>query len=153
MSEADVAVSVFLDGEAARRAADGLTGATVDRIEERLRVPDARFLLVDLDEVTVGLGHWGPAWTSPEDHAPLPGVGHISAVFVRPAAWGSGVGRWIVRELLDDQRRSCLTRSQLFTHETNVRAQGLYMSEGFSATGLRSTNAEGLPILQFARSL
>jgi len=148
-----LAVSVFLDGETARRAADGLTGPTADRIEERLRAPDARFLLVDLDEVAVGLGHWGPAWISPEDHTPLPGVGHISSVFVRSAAWGRGVGRRIVRELLDDQRRCGLTRSQLFTHETNERAQGLYVSEGFSATGLRTSNPEGFPILQFARSL
>jgi GNAT superfamily N-acetyltransferase len=56
----------------------------------------------------------------------LPGLAHLSLVFVEPARWGRGIGGRLVDAVLAEARRRAYDRIQLWTHEDNARAQGLW---------------------------
>jgi ribosomal protein S18 acetylase RimI-like enzyme len=58
-------------------------------------------------------------------------------IAVHPDAQGQGLGRRMFRELLDDviANHPDVTRVELITQESNVRAQRLYESVGFRAEG------------------
>lgn len=82
-----------------------------------------------------------------------PGLCHVSLVFVAPDAWGQGIGARLMDALLEEARLRGYTRSQLWTHETNLRARRLYASRGFALTGDREVNRAGETIMRFERLL
>ncbi|MFT4084604.1 MAG: GNAT family N-acetyltransferase [Nocardioides sp.] len=138
----DLAVRIWGLANAARWRPAGELRAT--RVREK--ISSAELLLV---------AHYGErpagmllAETYLEDGVPLPGIGHISMVFVDPAVWGSRVGSSLVRDL---QNRE-FDGLSVWTRTDNRRAQRLYLSTGFTDTGNRSALQDGDEIMQFAWS-
>ncbi len=91
-----------------------------------------------------------------EIHAARPGIacfGHLLTdltIAVAPAFQGKGVGRRLFEALLGEvrERMSHITRVELFTRESNVRARALYASLGFVEEGRlagRVNDANGRP--------
>jgi GNAT superfamily N-acetyltransferase len=66
--------------------------------------------------------------------APIPGLCHLSLVYVAPDRWGQGIGGLILDAALDEARVRGFDRIQLWTQATNERAQRLYRSRGFEPT-------------------
>lgn len=73
----------------------------------------------------------------------LPGVLHVSMVAVRPDRWGAGLAGAVLDVVLDRARSAGFTSSQLWTHDTNVRAQRLYERKGFSRSDRAKTDDRG----------
>jgi ribosomal protein S18 acetylase RimI-like enzyme len=84
-------------------------------------------------------------------HPVIPGLCHISLVFVVPDAWGRGIGAQLLDAVLAEIRRREYAHVQLWTHEDNVRARRLYVSRGFRLTDDRRANPAGETIVRFER--
>ncbi len=84
---------------------------------------------------------------------PLPGLAHISMVAVRPDCWGRGLGAEVLGLAQLDARRRGFTHAQLWTHETNRRAQRVYERLGWKASGRTKFDDYGGQIRHYAREL
>jgi L-alanine-DL-glutamate epimerase-like enolase superfamily enzyme/ribosomal protein S18 acetylase RimI-like enzyme len=69
-----------------------------------------------------------------DDH---PGAGYLAALYVDPAASGSGVGRRLLRHALDSLAGREI---RLWVFDGNDRARGLYEHAGFRTDGTRRTD-------------
>jgi GNAT superfamily N-acetyltransferase len=83
----------------------------------------------------------------------IPGVCHVSHVFVLPGYWGRGVGGMLVDTVLADARRLGYARIQLWTFEAYERAERLYSGRGFRHTGRTMVHEHGELIGQWTREL
>ena len=84
---------------------------------------------------------------------PLPGLAHVSMVAVRPDRWGRGLGAQVLGMAQLEARQRGFTRAQLWTHETNRRAQRLYERLGWQASGRTKIDDFGEQIRHYAREL
>jgi GNAT superfamily N-acetyltransferase len=148
---------------AARQAEVGLplgpvAGAGIAEAEQqvdlRLADPTSFALLVEEDGDLVAMALVLQALA--QDGAsrdPLPGLAHVSMIAVRPDRWGQGLGA-VVLDLaqLNAQKRG-FTRAQLWTHETNRRAQRLYERLGWAASGRTKIDDHGERIRHYVREL
>lgn len=93
---------------------------------DNMRESRARLYLAEIEGEPVGMGALRPLF---------PGVAEIKRMYVRPSARGLGVGRAILRRLIDDARglgyKTIDLDSAPFMHE----AHALYRSFGFVPTG------------------
>lgn len=62
---------------------------------------------------------------------------HVLNLCVKPREQGQGLGRLILRELLNHARRHRADMAFLEVRPTNNRAIALYLSEGFAEMGIR----------------
>lgn len=108
-----------------------------DKLQERLgddnAARDLCYAVAERDGAVVGYGQierFGPAR-----------VRHVASLFlgVHPAHQGQGIGRAIMRYLLDWARRvePPIVRVELSVQVDNLRARKLYESLGFEAEGIR----------------
>jgi len=115
-------------------------------------MPGAFLLLAEAAGEVVGmtLGLQGLA----DDGAgpPIPGLCHVSMVFVTPDRWGEGIGGRLVAALLAEARSRGYVRVQLWTQADNTAAQRLYESHRFRRTG-REKDEFGERILHYERTL
>ncbi|GAA1751795.1 GNAT family N-acetyltransferase [Luedemannella helvata] len=126
--------------------------ARIADVSAKLRAADSLVAVtVDVDEV-VAMAVGVPAREDDGDGAPVPGLCHVAMVFVRPDRWGRGVGGAVLRGLADTAAATGYTRLQLWTGESNVRAQRLYLRHGFTATG-RVTRHNGEAIGHYTADL
>ena len=87
-----------------------------------------------LGERTVaGFTSWAPAFTRAEPPAPIPGRAHLSALFVAPAHWGTGLAADLLAWAVTSMRDSGFTESQLYTPRDHARARAFYEREGWRA--------------------
>jgi ribosomal-protein-alanine N-acetyltransferase len=63
--------------------------------------------------------------------------GEIANLAVRPAAWGSGIGRALLDSALAEAVRREVAAVYLEVRDSNARARGLYRSRGFEEVGRR----------------
>jgi GNAT superfamily N-acetyltransferase len=84
---------------------------------------------------------------------PLPGLAHVSMVAVHPNRWGQGLGALVLDVAGRDARKRGFARAQLWTHETNRRAQRLYERLGWIASGRTKIDDHGEPIRHYVREL
>jgi GNAT superfamily N-acetyltransferase len=84
---------------------------------------------------------------------PLPGLAHVSMVAVRPDRWGQRLGAVVMDWAHLQARNHGYTRAQLWTHETNRRAQRLYERLGWTASGRTKIDDRGEQIRHYARDL
>lgn len=84
---------------------------------------------------------------------PLPGLAHVSMVAVRPDRWGQGLGAMVLDSAQREARRRGFIRAQLWTHETNRRAQRLYNRLGWAASGRTKIDDHGERIRHYVRGL
>lgn len=83
----------------------------------------------------------------------IPGLAHVTMVAVHPDRWGQGLGSAVLEAVLAGARERGFTRAQLWTHETNLRAQRLYLRLGWTASGRTTRDDYGELIRQYVRSL
>ena len=67
----------------------------------------------------------------------IEGVEHIKTLVVDPKHWGKRIGGRLVREAIEVAKKKGRKQIELWTHETNLRAQRLYEGKGFKLTGER----------------
>ena len=151
--EVDAAIAVWRASNDARSG--GLP--TPPEVEAMVRgwiaVPDAMLLVAERDGRIVGMTLAVDGREDSGAGPAIPGLCHISQVFVAPEAWGQGIGTRLVDAILAEAQRRDYTRVQLFTHETNVRAQRLYISRRFAFTGDTQVNAAGETVRRYERPL
>lgn len=162
-ADAAVVARLWTAANAARQAEVGLpvgpvAGAGVAEAERqvhrRLADPAGFALLVEQDGEPVAMALVLQALA--QDGAsqdPLPGLAHVSMVAVRPDRWGQGLGAHIMDLAQLDAGKRGFTRAQLWTHETNRRAQRLYERLGWAASGRTKIDDHGERIRHYVREL
>src|SRR5262245_9441761 len=78
----------------------------------------------------------------------MSGSGHVSMVFVDPAAWGQQVGRSLMAALRSSSRGQAWSLLSLWTRLSNERARWLYARVGSADTGARAVLTGGEPIMR-----
>jgi ribosomal protein S18 acetylase RimI-like enzyme len=124
------------------------------QVRRRLTGPASFALLVEEDSDPVAMALVLQALA--QDGAsqdPLPGIAHISMVAVRPDRWGRGLGALVLDLVQHEARDRGFTRAQLWTHETNRRAQRLYERLGWVASGRTKIDHHGEWIRHYVREL
>ena len=98
-----------------------------------------RHILVaeDAGEV-VGFASVGP---TDDPEASLELVGELYAIYVLPEAWGRGVGRALMRELLDRLRGEGFREAVLWVLEDNPRTRRYYELSGWHHDGGKKEEA------------
>lgn len=153
-NEADLVTfaRVWIDAVAAR-AVEGQKHATLDQatmesIVAKQFAADGAFPLALCEgDLVVATSSALPARADDgASPAVVPGLAHISLISVIPQRWGMGHGRTIVVATLIEARRRGFVRAQLWTQESNVRAQQLYDSLGFIRSGRIKADESGDPV-------
>ncbi len=142
-------VTVSLGGEQDREAALAVWRAAIGarragrpvppHVEARVRryIGEAGAFLVVAREgerlVGMALGLQGRA--DDGSGPPLPGLLHISSVYVAPDRWGRGIGRRMMDAVLAEGLARGYERTQLWTQADNERALRLYAGRGFRPSG------------------
>lgn len=163
LADAAAVAGLWTAANAARQVETGLPMGPVagggiaeaeQQVRHRLADPAGFAVLADQDGELVAmvlvlqaLDHDG---ASPD---PLPGLAHISMVAVRPDRWGQGLGALVLEVARRDARNRGFTRAQLWTHETNRRAQRLYKRLGWVASGRTKIDDHGEPIRHYMSEL
>ncbi|WIX83944.1 GNAT family N-acetyltransferase [Amycolatopsis carbonis] len=105
----------------------------MDRVREKLADPEALVLVAVVGGRVVGMVLAEEGRAEDGQGPVLPGLCHVSMVFVRPECWGAGVGA----ALLGALKERAAGRLQLWTGVANERALALYRRVGFRASGRR----------------
>jgi GNAT superfamily N-acetyltransferase len=124
------------------------------QVHRRLADPAAFAVLGDDDGELVAMTLVVPALE--RDGAgpdPVPGLAHVTMVAVRPDRWGHGLAALVLDAAQRDARDRGFDRAQLWTHETNQRAQRLYERLGWTASGRTTIDDHGEPIRHYTRDL
>ena len=124
----------------------------VEKWRRRLLEPDVWFL-VALDPDVVGVTSGMPAREDDGRGPVVPGLCHLSMVFVDVGRWGEGIGAALVAAALEQTRDQGYQRIQLWTHEDNERAQRLYRRHGFVPSGRQMLDDGGEAIGHWSRDL
>lgn len=157
--EVDAAVAIWRTSNEARTGGPPTPPDTEAMVRRWMAVPDAILLVAEREGRIVGMTLAVASRTV--DDAGLvtpgspvvPGLCFISLVFVAPDAWGQGIGARLLDAILAEAPRRGYTRVQLWTHETNRRAQRLYLSRQLVLTGDQRVNDAGETIVRFERPL
>lgn len=80
---------------------------------------------------------------------PIPGLCHISMVFVQPSHWGRGIAKLLMRELMNEGRRRGYVAFQLWTQADNDRARSLYEGLGFRKSGREKDDDVGERVVHY----
>jgi GNAT superfamily N-acetyltransferase len=88
------------------------------------------------DGAIAGAIAFAQATVARADRTPVPGLAHISAVFVDPARWRRGIARTMLDAADDAMRAAGYDRAQLWTLEGSP-AERLYTALGWSRDGRR----------------
>ena len=148
-SDVEAAVAVWQQANTARRGGTPAPETHEARVRGYLASSDS-FLSVAQDGADlVGMALGMQGLDQDGKGPPLPGLCHISMVFVHPDRWGHGIGRMLLQHLLAEARVRTYTRCQLWTHADNERAQKLYEGLGFRRSGREIDDDMGDRIVHF----
>lgn len=103
--------------------------------------PGQQLRVVLVGEEVAGFAEFGLE----ESESPGPDVGQLYAINLDPSHWGRGLGRALLREVTQALADSDYRYAVLWVAPENVRARGLYESEGWIDDG-SSQNAEVLGV-------
>lgn len=113
----------------------------------RVAVPD------DEDATLLGVLACATAQVSHEDPTLVPGLAHVSALFVDPACWRRGIARTLLDGAEAAMRSAGYSRAQLWTLEGSP-AEQLYRSLGWERDGRRDVFAPmALPTVAYVKAL
>ena len=125
----------------------------IERVQNKLQDTDAMVVLGWLDEQVVAMALAEPRREDDGAGPVLPGWGHVSMVFVSPDRWGQGTGTVLLQGL---HRLIASTRgwtsTGLWTRTGNLRAQRLYVGNGYLTTGQADTLPTGETIMEMERA-
>jgi L-amino acid N-acyltransferase YncA len=105
------------------------------------------------DGEVVGFASVGPT-DDPEANVEV--VGELYAIYVLPQAWGRGVGRALMRELLERLRGEGFREAILWVLEDNPRTRRYYELSGWHHDGGRKEQAMldiAVPLVRYRISL
>jgi GNAT superfamily N-acetyltransferase len=93
------------------------------------------------------------AQVSRHDPTPVPGLAHVSALFVDPGHWRRGIARTLLTAAEEAMRAAGYDRAQLWTLEGSP-AERLYTALGWERDGRRDVFAPmGLPTVAYVKPL
>lgn len=146
------AVKVWQLANTARRDGVSVPAEHEDRVRGYLAKPDAFLVVAEVDEALVGMAIGMQALDEDGLGPPIPGLCHVSMVFVHPERWGRGIGKQLMLRVIDDGVRHGYDSFQLWTHADNRRAQRLYEGLGFTRTGRSKDDDLGERIVHYRRA-
>jgi ribosomal protein S18 acetylase RimI-like enzyme len=151
--DAEPAIAVWRAAYEATRGGAGAADPHTQRVRDFLGEPDAFLVVADdeLDIVGMGVGTQGLA--DGGAGSPVPGLLHISMLFVHPRRWGHGLGGTLLDTVLDEGRLRAYERAEIWAHLDNTRAQHLYESHGFEPTERQRPDLAGDLITEYRRVL
>lgn len=108
----------------------------------------------DDDATIAGVVAFSTGQVSREDRMLVPGLAHVSAVFVRPDRWRRGIARALLDEAEAAMVEHGYERAQLWTLEGSP-AERLYTALGWERDGRRDVFAPmgGLAIVAYVKAL
>jgi GNAT superfamily N-acetyltransferase len=105
------------------------------------------------DGAVVGVVAVAQATVTREDRTPVPGLAHVSAMFVDPDHWRRGIARRLLNAADDAMRAAGYDRAQLWTLEGSP-AEELYTAMGWARDGRRDTFPPmGLATVAYVKTL
>jgi GNAT superfamily N-acetyltransferase len=128
-------------------------GERSERWRQRLIAGGSVTLVGESAGSLLGFAEFGP---SRDEESGPGGAGEVMAIYVRPAVWGTGVGRDLLRAALDQLSGCGFRRATLWALEGNERAARFYAAAGFARDGARSERAFlgfTVPVVRYARPL
>ncbi|WP_329027061.1 GNAT family N-acetyltransferase [Streptomyces sp. NBC_00690] len=127
------------------------TEQRVARVEDKLTDPDALVLVASIGDEVVGMTLAEPGRNQDGHGARLEDLCHISMVFVHPDHWGRRIGLLLLEGISGHANKQGYTHIQVWTGESNDRAQHLYRRAGFTPSGRTLLLDSGEPVLHFVR--
>jgi GNAT superfamily N-acetyltransferase len=107
----------------------------------------------DQDGAIAGVVAFAAAQLSREDRTPVAGLGHVSAVFVDPDHWRTGIARRLLEAADAAMRAGGFDRAQLWTL-LGSPAEALYRALGWQADGRRDVYPPmGLETVAYVKAL
>ncbi len=107
----------------------------------------------DEDGTIAGVIAFANGQASREDHTLVPGLAHVSAVFVEPERWRHGIARGLLDAADAAMRSAGYDRAQLWTLEGSP-AERLYSALGWVRDGRRDVYPPmGLAIVAYVKAL
>ena len=152
-SDIEPAIAVWKASITARRAGRPVPPEHEAQVWFALRKPDAFLLVAEDADAIVGMALGMQGLADEGAGPPVPGLTHVSLVFVAPGRWGEGIGGCLIDAVLDEARLRGYTRAQLWTHADNARGQRLYEGRRFWRSGREKDDAAGERIVHFEREL
>jgi GNAT superfamily N-acetyltransferase len=105
------------------------------------------------DGAVAGVVAFANAQLSREDRTLVPGLAHVSAVFVDPDRWRRGIARRLLAEAEAAMRSGGYERAQLWTLEGSP-AEQLYSALGWARDGRRDAFPPmGLDVVAYVKAL
>jgi len=105
------------------------------------------------DGAILGVVAFAQATITRENPTPVPGLGHVSAVFVDPGHWRRGIARALLDAAEDAMRAAGFDRAQLWTLEGSP-AERLYTALGWARDGRRDMYPPmGLATVAYVKAL
>ena len=98
---------------------------------ERFDDPVAWNLVAVSNSVLLGCTSLTDARTEEGRGREIPGLGHLSRMFVDPEHWGRGIGSALLSRAVDEMRLRRYESAQLFTPTGNARARQFYEQRGW----------------------
>jgi len=147
--DVEAAVAVWQVANTARRGGVPVPAEHEQRVRGYLAKHDAFLFVAEAGDQLVGMAVGFQGCEDDGAGPPIPGLCHISMVFVRPDRWRQGAGRMLMRHLLLEGRIRRYSRFQLWTHADNQRAQRLYEALGFGRSGREKDDDLGERIVHY----
>ncbi|MGP4016238.1 GNAT family N-acetyltransferase [Saccharopolyspora sp. 5N708] len=125
----------------------------IARVRAKLADPAALVVVAERAGELVGMTLAEPGRDRDGAGEVLPGLCHISMVFVGPDHWGNRIGQLLLDEVREQAVRQGHTLLQLWTGEGNQRALRLYDRAGFRPSGRTGLLGSGERIIHLTRPL
>jgi GNAT superfamily N-acetyltransferase len=110
--------------------------------------PKSGALVAEADGHLVGFASFGP---SRDEDAP-DGTGEVPAIYVEPAALGTGVGRELFAAVTETLRDAGFTRATLWVLEANASARRFYEKAGWrwdGSVGMHMFDCANEPVVRY----
>lgn len=110
--------------------------------------PRGHTLVVEQDREVIGFADIGP---SRDPDADSLRVGELNAIYVLPHAWGRGVGRALMAEMVAALRAAGFGVATLWVLEANLRARRFYEAAGWTDDGSAKDETIGQVVVREVR--
>ncbi|MGI5215887.1 N-acetyltransferase family protein [Plantactinospora sp. CA-290183] len=127
------------------------TEQRIGRVRDKLAEPEALALVASVGDEVLGMALAEPGRDQDGHGARLAELCHISMVFVHPDHWGRRLGLLLLEGITRHATRQGYGHLQVWTGESNSRAQRLYQRAGFTLSGRVLLLDSGEPVLHFVR--
>jgi ribosomal protein S18 acetylase RimI-like enzyme len=125
----------------------------VARVRTKLSDPSALVIVAADDVGLVGMALAEPGRDQDGTGDLSPELCHISMIFVHPDHWGRHIGQHLIDAVAEHATRRGHTDLQLWTGDSNERAQRLYRRAGFLPSGRTKQLDTGEAVIHLVRSV